>query len=132
MAGILPLGGGSSALEQYAALLQSNRAAAGSDGAESAGGADALTAALAAATGASRPTSTGPTGFAGTLATSLENVQALQSRSADLAIQAATGDLDDIHDYTIAAAEARSVTEVTVALRNKALEAFSEIMRMQF
>lgn len=131
MAGILPVGGGSSALEQYAALLQS-RSAAGSDGAESTGGADQLTAALAAATGASRPTSTGSTGFAGTLATSLENVQALQSRSADLAIQAATGDLDDIHDYTIAAAEARSATEVTVALRNKALEAFSEIMRMQF
>ena len=39
MAGILPLGGGSSALEQYAALLQANRAGSS----ESTGGTDQLT-----------------------------------------------------------------------------------------
>ena len=70
-------------------------------------------------------------GFASTLLSSLENVQALQANSSNLAVQAATGDLTDVHDYTIAATQAKVATEVTVAIRNKGLEAFNEIMRMQ-
>jgi flagellar hook-basal body complex protein FliE len=46
-------------------------------------------------------------------------------------VQAATGDLGAIHDYTIAATETSVATQLTVAVRNKAIEAFSEIMRMQ-
>lgn len=70
-------------------------------------------------------------GFATTLVSSLENVQKLQANSADLAVQAATGDLNDIADYTVAASKAQMATEITVAVRNKGLEAFNEIMRMQ-
>lgn len=75
--------------------------------------------------------SVGPEGFAVSLASSLDRVQGLQSESARLAVAAATGDLTDVHDYTIAATQAKVATEVTVAVRNKALDAFSEIMRMQ-
>lgn len=70
-------------------------------------------------------------GFAATLVSQMENVQALQAKSSDLGIKAATGDLADIHDYTIAATQAKVATEVTVAIRNKGLEAFNDIMRMQ-
>ena len=70
-------------------------------------------------------------GFASTLVSSLEKVQQLHSTSSEMAIKAATGDLTDVHDYTIAATQARVATEVTVAVRNKALEAFNDIMRMQ-
>lgn len=69
--------------------------------------------------------------FAATLNSSLENVQRLQANASDLAVQAATGDLEDVHDYMIAAAKSSMATEVTVAIRNKALEAFNDIMRMQ-
>ncbi|MDP9396049.1 MAG: flagellar hook-basal body complex protein FliE [Actinomycetota bacterium] len=79
----------------------------------------------------------GPVGAAGSseafgskLVQGLEEVQALHGKANDMAVQAATGDLTDVHDYMIAASKASTATQLTVALRNKALEAFSEIMRM--
>ncbi|GIG22616.1 hypothetical protein Cch01nite_33400 [Cellulomonas chitinilytica] len=61
----------------------------------------------------------------------VDSLQQLQSTSNDLAVKAVTGDLDDVHDYTIAAAEASTAIELTAAVRNKAVDAFNEIMRMQ-
>jgi flagellar hook-basal body complex protein FliE len=71
-----------------------------------------------------------PSVFAGVLG-QVEQVQQLQSTSQDLAVRAVTGDLDDVHDYTIAAARSSLALELTAAVRNKAVEAFTEIMRMQ-
>lgn len=71
------------------------------------------------------------TGFGQSLAGAINNLQSVQDRSKDLAVQAVTGDLDDIHDYTVAAAESKVTLELTVAIRNKAVEAFNEVMRMQ-
>jgi flagellar hook-basal body complex protein FliE len=65
-------------------------------------------------------------GFAG----ALEKLQASQDKADGLAVKAATGDLNDVHAYTIAATEASLMTELTVAVRNRAVEAFNEIMRM--
>jgi flagellar hook-basal body complex protein FliE len=69
--------------------------------------------------------------FGSVLAQGLDKLQSVQTKSDHLAVQGVTGDLKDIHDYTIAANEATVATELTVAVRNKAVEAFNEIMRMQ-
>jgi flagellar hook-basal body complex protein FliE len=61
----------------------------------------------------------------------LDRLERVQDTSDQLAVKAATGDLTAIHDYTIAATEANVTTQLTVAVRNKAVEAFNEIMRMQ-
>jgi len=68
--------------------------------------------------------------FGDLLLDGLERLEGVQDKADGLAVQAATGDLDDIHDYTIAATEASVTTQLTVAVRNRALEAFNEIMRM--
>ena len=57
-------------------------------------------------------------------------LEAMQDKTDHLSVQAATGDLGAIHDYTIAATETGVATQLTVAVRNKAVEAFTEIMRM--
>ncbi len=61
----------------------------------------------------------------------LDRLEGLTDKADGLAVQAATGKLENIHDYTIAASEASVAGQLTVALRNKAVEAFNEIMRMQ-
>ncbi|WP_183100064.1 flagellar hook-basal body complex protein FliE [Nocardioides pelophilus] len=61
----------------------------------------------------------------------LDRLEGLTDRADGLAVQAATGNLENIHDYTIAASEAAVATQLTVAVRNKAVEAFTEIMHMQ-
>lgn len=70
-------------------------------------------------------------GFGEMLAKGVENLEGLHADADALATQAATGDLTDVHDYMIASTQASLATELTVAVRNKAVEAFNEIMRMQ-
>ena len=79
----------------------------------------------AATTGAVKPD------FSSMVSQGLEKIQATQNTSDSLAVKATTGDLTNIHDYMIAANEATVATQLTVAVRNKAVEAFTEIMRMQ-
>ena len=69
--------------------------------------------------------------FAAAMTQGLDKVQSLQSSADTLAVKAATGDLTDVHAYRIAATQSQLATELTVAVRNKAVDAFTEIMRMQ-
>jgi flagellar hook-basal body complex protein FliE len=68
--------------------------------------------------------------FAGAVGQSLTSLENLDRSASGKAVKAATGDLTDIHDYVIAATQAQVATELTTTVRNKALEAFNEIMRM--
>lgn len=76
----------------------------------------------------------GPTGpnqaFSDMVLGGIDRLEGVQDRADSLAVQAATGSLNNIHDYTVAATEAQVTTQLTVAVRNRAVEAFNEIMRM--
>lgn len=61
----------------------------------------------------------------------LENLGAAEASADGAALAGATGDLSSVSDYMIAATEAQLTAEVTVAVRNRAIESFNEIMRMQ-
>jgi len=71
------------------------------------------------------------TDFARMLSKGLEGVQASQDKADNLAVQVANGTLQDPAQYTMAANEASLGLQMTLAVRNKAVEAFQEIMRMQ-
>jgi flagellar hook-basal body complex protein FliE len=81
--------------------------------------------------GAADAVSTGGLDFGALVSNGLEKVQGMQQKADGLAVEAATGRLQDVHNYLIAANEAGLAVQLTVALRNKAVEAFNEIMRLQ-
>ena len=78
-----------------------------------------------------QPSGASAEGFGASLAGAIEGLQGLQATSNDLAIKAVTGDLQDIHDATIASTKAQVTLELVAAVRNKGVDAFNEIMRMQ-
>ncbi len=83
----------------------------------------------AAPVASATPASAG--GFADVLSGAVDQVQATQGASDTLALKAVTGDLTDIHDATIAAARADVTMQLAATIRNKGVDAFNEIMRMQ-
>jgi flagellar hook-basal body complex protein FliE len=68
--------------------------------------------------------------FGSSLADAMDKLGAFQQNSDALATKVATGELKNPHEYLMAAQEASIATQTAVAVRNKALEAFNEIMRM--
>ena len=123
MAGIAGIGGlpagGLSALAQ----AYRQQVLASGPGASGASGAQGLSAAARAQAGREGA-------FAGVLGNGLSSLEATNANAAAKAVQAATGDLSDVHDYVIAATQAQVATELTTTVRNKALDAFNDIMRM--
>jgi flagellar hook-basal body complex protein FliE len=92
---------------------------------------DASAAATAPAVTAT-PATPAPSGtdFAGALGRSITGLEGLDKNASTLAVRAATGDLTDIQDYVIAATQAQLAAQLTTTVRNKAVDAFNEIMRM--
>ncbi len=69
--------------------------------------------------------------FASFLDNAMGNLQAQHHTVEQLGNQFMVGNLDDIHQLTIANEKALLGLELTVQVRNKAVEAYQEIMRMQ-
>jgi flagellar hook-basal body complex protein FliE len=84
----------------------------------------------AAAAGQAAQTGAASDNFGNVVVNALQGVQDTQANASNLAVQAATGDLVDVHNYTIAATEASLQTQLTVAVRDRAVEAFNQIMAM--
>ena len=81
--------------------------------------------------GASTSSVDNGSGFAAALGGVVDGTQALQGTSNELAVATVTGDLTDIHDASLAATRAQVTLELVAAVRNKGVDAFNEIMRMQ-
>ncbi len=69
--------------------------------------------------------------FSAQLMGMVDEAQRLSGESNSLTIAALTGDLTDLHAATIASSRASLTLEVMVAMRNKGVDVFTEIMRMQ-
>lgn len=61
----------------------------------------------------------------------MQEVNNLQLESQDMKQQLITGNVEDIHQVMIAAEKANVALQLTVQIRNKVIEAYQEIMRMQ-
>ena len=84
----------------------------------------------AAGTQRTTPTTGADGDFGGAIGNALAQLQNAQTKADSTAQLAATGQLTDVHELTIASTEAQVATEITTAVRNRAVEAFNEIMRM--
>jgi len=69
--------------------------------------------------------------FSSLLRDALNKINDLQLQSDEYKQLLATGDVDNLHDVTIAAEKASIALQLTLAIRNKVVEAYQEIMRMQ-
>jgi flagellar hook-basal body complex protein FliE len=93
----------------------------------------ALNPGLSPADGQAGPNKAGEAGpsFADTLAKSIEEVNHLQ-KEADQAIEKLTsGESQNIHGAMLAATKADTAFRMTMQVRNKIVEAYQEVMRMQ-
>lgn len=70
-------------------------------------------------------------GFGEMFKKSLEDVKAAQNESDKLTNQLVTGEVKDVHEVMIASQKASLSLQITVQVRNKVVEAYQEVMRMQ-
>jgi flagellar hook-basal body complex protein FliE len=70
-------------------------------------------------------------GFGNMATQAIDSLQSQQDTADSLAVSASTGG-GNVGDVMIAATQASLATNMTVAVRNKAVDAFNQIMGMQF
>jgi flagellar hook-basal body complex protein FliE len=69
-------------------------------------------------------------GFGAMLDGALSRIQQTEAAAADASRKLATGEIQDLSQVVIAAEKAALTLQYTLAIRNKVLEAYQEIMRM--
>ncbi|MBU5314221.1 flagellar hook-basal body complex protein FliE [Tissierella carlieri] len=69
--------------------------------------------------------------FSNFLTNALNQVNEMQLQSTEYKKLLAVGELDNLHDLTIAADKADTALQVVMSIRSKVVEAYKEIMRIQ-
>lgn len=69
--------------------------------------------------------------FSSFLMEAMNNVNEIQKNSEDYKGMLAIGELDNLHDLTIASEKADVALQFTLGIRNKVVDAYKEIMRIQ-
>ncbi|MGZ0049757.1 flagellar hook-basal body complex protein FliE [Brevibacillus gelatini] len=69
--------------------------------------------------------------FTSFLTDALNQVNQAQVESANLADRFAAGEITDLHQVTVAGQKASVMLQMTLQVRNKMIESYQEIMRMQ-
>jgi flagellar hook-basal body complex protein FliE len=77
-------------------------------------------------------TNTNHTSFSNVLKGYMENVNTTINKASELTTQVAAGNVNNVHDVMIASQQSKIALELTVTIRDKAVEAYQETMRMQF
>lgn len=80
---------------------------------------------------ATAPAATSGADFGNALTHGIDALQRTQASADNAATQASTGSLADVSSYMIASNEAAIATQLTTAVRDKAVAAFNSIMNMQ-
>lgn len=79
----------------------------------------------------SEPSRSEGSSFGQVLRESLERVNSLQNEADHGATQLALGSATELHQVMIAGEQAQLALQLTIAVRNKVVEAYQEISRMQ-
>jgi flagellar hook-basal body complex protein FliE len=74
---------------------------------------------------------TGPANFAQQLQQAINEVDGLQKNREEMVDGMVSGQVTEVHDVMIAAKESQMAFELLLEVRNKLLESYQEIMRMQ-
>jgi flagellar hook-basal body complex protein FliE len=69
--------------------------------------------------------------FEASVKNAVAEVNDLQNQADQTAIRLAAGDVEDVHEAMIAMQKAKLALDFTIQVRNKVIEAYQEIMRMQ-
>lgn len=69
--------------------------------------------------------------FGDLLRSALDSVNRAQWEAEHISTALALGDVNDIHQVTIATEKANLALQLTISIRNRAIEAYQEISRMQ-
>lgn len=68
--------------------------------------------------------------FASVFKTAIDNVRQTNAAQVDLEYQLATGQIDNPADLTLAISKATTAAELLMQMRNQALDAYNELMRI--